>query len=531
MVSWTDICRWDPSEIALVARRFTEAAHSLTVGIENLERELQRLDWSGDAGGAAKADLRRAIAENQASARQLEYVGQCVADTTDRMYPIRAVVRECESTSTDNTMPIDQDGAVTDGLTAYTTGAEDAWDAGRSRMRILRELEASVAEVIRRASEIDTETASRLRSAVAPEPFTPSAPVATAPASSTSPGVAAANAIWWDLLTRSERTSILVDDPGSIGNLDGIPADVRDAANRRMLVSERDRLEQVAEDLESTLQANVFGGLFDNADAGLEQTLKRIAALDEIADVLDEGHRQLLVLDNSSATDTLAAIAVGNVHTASHVAVFVPGLDSEVGADVRRYDGDMDSLRSTVQQLVPPAETVACVTWMDYQAPQLGWSLFDPRRTVMSPLAAATGAPRLTSFLDGLDAARSQDPHLTLLGHSYGSLTAALALRGADTTGVDDMVALGSPGLGFDNVERSSVPPGHLFVAETCDDLVADTGLFGADPSEIDGVRPLATRSGGDHADSHGHSEYLSEGTVTQQNVALVVSGRTEEVY
>lgn len=100
-------------------------------------------------------------------------------------------------------------------------------------------------------------------------------------------------------------------------------------------------------------------------------TKKRLEALDAISTVLDQGNRQLLVLDNSRAEDTLAAIAVGNVHTATHVAVFVPGLDSDVSGDMQRYDGDMESLEQTVRELVSPGESVSCVTWMDYQAPQL----------------------------------------------------------------------------------------------------------------------------------------------------------------
>jgi len=238
------------------------------------------------------------------------------------------------------------------------------------------------------------------------------------------------------------------------------------------------------------------------------------------------------VLDNSSSEDTLAAIAVGNVHTATHVAVFVPGLGSDVRDDLHRYDGDIAALQRTAADLLPDGDSVACVTWMNYQAPHLGWSLLDPSRTIISPLAASRGAPRLTAFLDGLDAARGPDPHLTLLGHSYGSLVASLSLRGADTAGVDEFVAAGSPGLGFDDSAGLSVPPGHLFVAEARGDLVADLGAFGADPGGLGGIETLSTEADAAQGTSEnvGHSDYLTPGTTAQRETALVVAGQSQEV-
>lgn len=524
MVSWSEIQQWNPSEISHLGHRVSDTADRLRFSGDAVQSLTRELLWRGEAADAARSAMARAWEHYHDSARTLERIGRCLADLADDMYPVRSVVRECESSSDEHDLEIDSDGTVSDGIIVYSISSEDAWDTARSRARLRRDLAERVTEVVRRATEIDRNAAVDLARIGEDVPVEPAR-------LTVQDGTASANSAFWELLPQSERTSLLVNDPGSIGNLDGIPADVRDAANRRVLVRERARLEDVADELTRRLDSALFGGLFDNADAGLAQTRKRLEALDAISTVLDQGNRQLLVLDNSSAEDTLAAIAVGNVHTATHVAVFVPGLDSDVSGDVQRYDGDMDALEQTVRELISPGESAACVTWMDYQAPQLGWSLLDPERTVLSSAAAAIGAPRLASFLDGLDAARAADPHLTVLGHSYGSLTAALALRGTEDTGVDEMVAVGSPGLGFDDVSQLSVPPGHLFVGETRGDLVADIGLFGGDPSELDGVRALSTRSAdGTLADSHGHSEYLTDDTVTQRTIALVVSGRTDEV-
>ncbi len=515
---WNEIQRWQPSEITLLGARVARTADSLASTVGEIEAAVAQLEWSGDAADAAQFSVSHLIADYRAHADELGRLARAVTTFAKQAHPVRAALRECDSIGVEHRLEISDSGTVADPLTTYSVAAEDAFDHARDRLRVIRELEARARQVIRRATDIDVATAAALAADVDTAPDVLPTPTAAA----------AANNVSWQMASPAERTALLVRDPGAVGNLDGVPAEVRDAANRRLLISERARLESVADDLARTLVGNVFGGLFDDADVGLAQTEKRLKALDEIEAVLAEGNRQLLVLDNTSGEDTLAAVSVGNVSTATHVAVFVPGLDSDIGGDVGRYDSDMDVLASTVRSVLPPDESVACVTWMNYEAPHLGWNLLDPTRTVVSPMAAAVGAPRLAAFLDGLDASRTDDPHLTLLGHSYGSLTAALALRGV--SGVDDLVALGSPGLGFDDISALSVPPGHTFVAEAREDIVADTGFFGSDPSELDGVRPLATRSDGGLSDSRGHSEYLTDGTVTQRNVGLVIAGRAGEV-
>ena len=69
----------------------------------------------------------------------------------------------------------------------------------------------------------------------------------------------------------------------------------------------------------------------------------------------------------------------------------------------------------------------------------------------------ARGGADLARFYEGIDASRRADPHLTALGHSYGSLTTGYALQQAH--GVDDAVLFGSPGLGTDHVDDLHVPP------------------------------------------------------------------------
>jgi hypothetical protein len=176
------------------------------------------------------------------------------------------------------------------------------------------------------------------------------------------------------------------------------------------------------------------------------------------------------------------------------------------------------------------ADGVAAVTWLDYEAPQ--WDeLFEPSHSVLLPLDAERAGVPLASFVVGIDAARERAPHLTLLGHSYGSTTAGYALQVG--TGVDDAVLFGSPGLGTSDVADLRVGPGHAWLLEARGDAVADLGVFGADPSGLPAMVQLSSDatplpSGLLGAESTGHSGYLALGSTAAWNIAAVVAGRRD---
>ena len=145
-----------------------------------------------------------------------------------------------------------------------------------------------------------------------------------------------------------------------------------------------------------------------------------------------------------------------------------------------------------------------------------------------SDRAAQTGANSLSGFLNGIDASRVTDPHLTALGHSYGSLTTSLALQ--QGTGVDDVVFYGSPGLGTSDVSDLGVPDGHVFVAEAKEDPVADLAYFGPDPNQMAGVTTLSTEAGTtpdgqQRGQTTGHSAYVSQNSMSQYNMGAVIAG------
>ncbi|ONI77766.1 hypothetical protein ALI144C_30455 [Actinosynnema sp. ALI-1.44] len=219
--------------------------------------------------------------------------------------------------------------------------------------------------------------------------------------------------------------------------------------------------------------------------------------------------------------------------TADHVAVCTPGMNSTVNGNLRDYVSDMDELRtSTTRELNKTGDgTVAAVAWLGYEPPNTSGEVLEAG----SEKRARDGANRLAPFLNGIDAMREKDAHLTALGHSYGSLTTGLALQ--QKTGVDDAVVFGSPGIGTSDPGKIQVAGGHLYNLEADGDLVADLGdplAHGADPSSLRipqlSTHEAVTPDGRNLKASEGHSQYTWKDTTSQYNISVIVGGMNDRV-
>ena len=345
------------------------------------------------------------------------------------------------------------------------------------------------------------------------------------------------NAAWWRSLTLQQQQQVIEEHPDRIGNRDGVAFAARDQANRALLSADRSSLLAERARLEGDLADDRFGGAFTNDDAALDHVRDKLAALAAITTALSKsGDRQLLVLD-MSAERAQAAVARGDVDNADDVAVFVPGLSANVTDVLTVYDDTMGQLQHRAElesRRVNPSRsaTAAVVTWIGYQAPQMGWELIG-NNSVADDHAARNGAALLVPFLQGISAARNHDVHLTLLGHSYGSTVAGLALR--QNTGVDDAVFFGSPGLGTSHVRDLKLDGGHVYYIEARQDVVGDLGYFGIDPSHMSGIEHASAKGSTvvdpvtgeirSFKEVVGHSSYLADDSTSQYNMSVVMAG------
>ncbi len=346
------------------------------------------------------------------------------------------------------------------------------------------------------------------------------------PPSGTDPGQANT---WWRGLSDDQQKEVIAKHPEWIGNRDGIPAWARDQANRALIDRRRQELEAERDRLKKALDNNIFGkhglgflsGLATNEDRQLQIVQGKLDALDRIERAMG-GDRQLLLLDIASEP-VRAAIAVGDVDNADHVAVIVPGTSTTVAASMGDKVSDAERLQQTSEQLMlqrGSAGTVAVVAWIGYDCP-------DDIPDALNASYGQEGGAALASFGDGLRAI-NPDAHLTALGHSYGSLVVGVGVQATDA--FDSMVVFGSPGLGTSDSSDLRIDSGQRFVLDAKNDFVADAPMFGTDPTVMEGMSVLSTSASGDLGASEGHSDYLTSRSTSQYNMAAVVSGNSELV-
>lgn len=548
MVGFGDVRKWKSHPLDGAESRLKELSDKLLGLSDEFAEMATPAGWVGEAATAAQekrvkvADRMEQIVAGVSAARS------GLGNTADAIIGLNHGVREADGLARAHGFAIGDDGAVNDVLPPQDVPEDQLDEVKRERERIKAELVDRVEQLLRRAEDIDNDLAAVLgkvsNDGIDTSGVTNLASAATAgegagqlsvlepPPGKGTPGD---NAGWWDSLSKQEQQQVIKNHPEWIGNRDGVPFTARDEANRARLVTEKAKLEEEAWRLQADLDDNTFGGLFTNADARLDQVKEHLAAIEAIEKTLAKtGERQLLLLDTSNER-TEAAIANGNVDTADHVAVFTPGLTSNVPESMDKYDSNMDQLQHRARDEVKKygdGGSVATVTWIGYQAPQNTLGSYFGEDSVLVDDAAQAGAKKLSPFLQGIDTARDNDAHLTALGHSYGSTTTGFALQ--NNTGVDDAVFFGSPGVGTAQLEDIKVPDGHSTYIEAKNDVVGDFGAFGIDPTHMDGMHQGESAEARHPGDGRvltgveGHSAYLHDGSTSQYNMSVIVGGMSD---
>jgi pimeloyl-ACP methyl ester carboxylesterase len=208
--------------------------------------------------------------------------------------------------------------------------------------------------------------------------------------------------------------------------------------------------------------------------------------------------------------DGSAIEVLGDLGTADRIAVIVPGVDTS--------PWDFGRLRAQAQALYAAAgHDVAVVAWLGYDPPT-GLGLEAARE-----LRAEAGAPALVSYVDGVAADRP-DARITVIGHSYGAIVVGLAAHALPPQ-VHDLVTLGAPGMGADDVADLHTRA-RVWSALATDDWIRRVpqlrilGLgLGTRPSSASfGSTALPT------AGVVGHDGYLAAGSATLTAVASLVT-------
>jgi Alpha/beta hydrolase len=344
---------------------------------------------------------------------------------------------------------------------------------------------------------------------------------------------------WWQGLSAPEREAVIVVAPGLIGRLGGLPAAVRSLANQLALTRD--------------LAAGDWRQKHASLSPEQRQALRHSKHTEQAWEDLEErGHTAELYLYDPSAFDGdgSVAIAVGDVDTATHLGILVPGFG---------HDGsDVTSLSERVANLYEAAdhasdESIAVLGWLGYDTPDnlLSWGSDLDALSVVTTDPADAGGWEVDRLIDGLRAADDNDRvHITAIGHSYGSTTLGQAAHD-HAPAIDDLVVLGSPGLGpgVDDVRDLGLSRDHVWVGANSRDPVVQLGDhgwvnpgaigvgLGSDPAEddFDAQRFRAEsvdRASGDNPATAiaDHSKYFDHDTESLGNLGYIIADQPELV-
>lgn len=537
MISFQQLRDLEPDVFTAAGRRWQDLASRIADRANDLSRYTRGLEqWSGAAAEAAKAELAGYHRKLTSSADRLARIPPCFVDATSRLgekhRQLLRVVKEAEALG----LYVEADGSV-------SVMETDGGGTGR-QVEQAQLLTPVLQDLVRQANEIDGEIANRLHGLTAEAVgLAPPAGAATATASVQLPGRGASPAEvarWWDSLSPMQQESLLFARTGEIGMLDGIPAGVRDRANRARLEEQKAELQTEKQWLEglgderSDAQDDWLKQVNNNLGSG-GLTPSGLTAIEQRLDSAGPGRQQAYLLGLDTAGQGRAIVAMGNPDTAANVATSVPGTGTNLGNAQDQLDRS-DRMVQAAKEADSPSTSV--VTWMGYDAPP---GITD----AASPSYAEDAAGRLDRFQDGLRATHEGPPsHNTVLGHSYGSTVIGHAAAESPLA-ADELVFAGSPGVGVQHASDLNIPPEHVHATVAENDIIQATNLEYGGGRGDPGVDPIhgpdpASREFGGHvftsdpgtAGSLGgwsevaHSEYWTRDSKSLENFGRIIAGQ-----
>jgi len=355
-----------------------------------------------------------------------------------------------------------------------------------------------------------------------------------------------------------DRERLIRTHPQQVGNTDGIPWDLRVAANRiniaNAILREREIIDRPVED---KLRAAVSPSLSPadaerlwatlHADPALraatiiahDQTSRRRMAfyeslLVEVPDPTDLSHRiprQILAFD----PDRSALIEMfGDLHRARAVGVLVPGLNTTM-------ETSAGNAATAGRFVAGSGGDVAMIAYLGGPFPtgDLAAGIVD----AADPHYALDMAPRLAAFSEDVERTvqRLDRPvPVTYLGHSYGGSILGTAERFGLTADRVVYVEAAGSGVGVASpADWHNRNPDVLRFAMTAPgDWISlvqglPAGPHGADPDRMPGVIPLATgqrMNGWPMAGPSTHSDVLNEPSDAWRNILAVIIGDREHI-
>ncbi|GAA1250205.1 hypothetical protein GCM10009665_46140 [Kitasatospora nipponensis] len=533
----------DPDALQECAAAYDRLAEAFRRHVEEWQSTVvARTDdsgWLGTAADACRSALARTDARLTSARTELLLIGATLRAGAEAVRLARGQLLAALAEATAAGLAVDADGRVT--RPTRTEGDRHDPDA-RNCPPQARQLAERIGSALADAATADQALADRLldfaRCATdgsglgyrgfAPDPLAPTITVPdllgpALPAPGAPPQ--AVNA-WWRSLPVAEQQRLITAHPELIGNRDGLPATARDQANRIALT--RYLADYTARGPLSAQERSKLDGFR--------------AIRDRLAQ--SPADPPVLLYGLSDQGQGRGILSFGNPDTATDIAAYVPGL----GTELRNVGGkDADRARNlwSAARAADPARSPAAMVWLGYDPPP-GVDRLDPQTLgVLGQARAEAGAASYDRFLAGLRAGHEgPPPHLTALGHSYGSLTVGLAGRRPGGTGADDIVLVGSPGTGAERAAQLGVDPDRVWVGAADNDPVSylpgplgelggdlNQRWFGKDPASAEFGAHRFEVADGPSGSFAAHSDYLDpSGGPSLGTVGAIVTGHRDRV-
>lgn len=589
-ITWADVLEWETGPLDSIAADLGEVSQGLRSAHATGENALGAIRSEGLAVTTMRATTTSNLESLEQAATNVNDALMAIEGARDGVATIKANAEDAQAYASAHNCTIAADGAVTCTPTD-DTDPQAVFEARSAMMTLMYE----VASILDDAERVDSELSSAL-SAISADPHASSIGVvsglASVPIFPESNRTPAQNAAWWKSLPEERKRFLIEHCPDDIRHLDGLPAEVRDKANRNALEGYVDAdgnkrqgalkdADQAAKDAQRDYDIAHARRSADprSEDLRLEEhrAAEKLRQAQEAREDLKTIHEQInknergkdgpqraYLLDFNYDTKhhrTTAIVSAGNPDTATHVSTLVPGIGTNVHDSLGQYMDINDRLRAQTRHAGVDPNDVATISYLGYVAPKN--SLRDGGIIQATQISYADeGAPKIARFMEGLRASGNANGHSftnTLLTHSYGSTTGGKAMTQVAKGVVDNLIMCGSPGSGVQSIDQYNVPRGHVYESSVPEgDMVQDLGFdstYGRDPKKLAGITHLS----GDATDSErykpippanerwayptgqqtphplsNHSTYFDWGTRTSQDFAHIIAGKeptTEEEW
>ncbi|MGZ5365387.1 MAG: alpha/beta hydrolase [Mycobacterium sp.] len=523
----SDAQAWQPNSLREAAVSWQAVATDIHADIEIAVQGVAatRKVWIGSAAEAAHAEVRNVGRASDALSRAMVLAAVAAGDAADQITIARAAVLDLVSAAESEGFVVADEGTVSvhDAPTSLLI-ALSGGDAGVARdLLTMRagELARQIVDALDRLGAADTDAAHDIEEAFATPDLRPAVTV-PAGARPALPGDLVAG---WPVmsqdriaaqiaaLTQEQREGLIAHFPRQVGNTDGVPWEMRIAANR----------------------TNIAQAVLDEPDPYRGAFYRTL--LGEVDDPAGGDHRvdrQIVAFD--PARSSLVELN-GDLATARSVAVLVPGLNTTIEGSAANT--------ATARRFVSAGRgDVAVLTYLGGPFPR--GHLVSGVVDAASPRYAVDMAPRLVAFSEDVDrtvdakAPAGAPVGVTYVGHSYGGSILGTAEAMGLTADQTMYVAAAGAGVGVDDpgdwhnrnphvLRYSMTAPGDLIQAVQG----IPGGPHGADPDEMVGVIHLATGHYDDGRVMGGwdaHSDVLNSPSDSWRNILAVITGDRERI-